>query len=285
MNLINMVDNYLENPYEVHQHTHRGYYHPSQASCLVKNEYGEETVVGNCLRSVYWQHKGIKETNPMTARGIRICGVGKMVERFEIEHFKQMGIWRGNNIKFFDPRHNISGEADCFIWDQDRKTNIGVEVKSGYDYKFRSEVIGSPTRPGKPKMGHLLQTLIYIDYFKIPFKILYFDRGNAARKEYDITINSDGTPSVDGKKINNGLSIPRCLARFKELEEHLKDNVLPRRDFELKYSKERIGFLSDSRRLNKGQQEEFSKNKDLDMGDWECSYCEYKDYCWKGEGK
>jgi len=87
----------------------------------------------------------------------------------------------------YDPNTNMSGEADAIIYDNDIKGLRGVEIKSGYDYKFRSEVIGTPTRPGKPKYEHLLQTIIYVDYFKIPFTIVYIDRGNAARAEYDIT--------------------------------------------------------------------------------------------------
>ena len=281
MKLIDLVDKHLENPCDIHTSSHRGAYHPSQASCIVKNEYGEEFVAGSCLRSTFWEHKGVKETNPMTARGKRICAVGKLVEKFEVEQYKQMGIWRGNNIKFFNARYNISGEADAIVQDVVANALRGAEIKSGYDYKFRSEVIGTPTRPGKPKWDHLLQTMLYIDYFKFPFNMIYIDRGNAARKEYEITLNSDGTPNIDGRKVTNGISIPRSLARFKELEEHLKDNTIPKRDFQLKYSKDRIEFLKNSKRLNKGQTEEFEKSKDVDMGDWQCGYCEYKDYCWK----
>lgn len=282
MKLIDLVDKYLENPYQIHTETHKGFHHPSSASCIIKNEYGEDEVVGKCLRHVFWSHKSVKPTNPMTARGARICSVGKMVERFENEKYKELGIWRGNSVKFINYNYNVSGEADCIVWDEEKKSLRGVELKTGYDYKFRSEVIGSPTRPGKPKYEHLIQTMFYVDYFKFPFNIVYIDRGNAARAEYEITMNPDGTPNIDGKKLGVGISIPKCVARFKELEAHLKDNTLPKRDFQIKYSKDRIDVLSKTRRLGKGQAEEFAKNKDLDIGDWECSYCDYKDYCWKG---
>lgn len=284
MKLIEMVDKYLESPYHVHSGTHRGAYHPSQSSCIVKNEYGEDQIVGSCLRSVYWDHRGVKQSNPMSARGARICGVGKMVEKFEIERYKEMGIWRDNNAKFYNADLNISGEVDCIVFDKDIPGLRGVEIKSGYDYKFRSEVIGTPTRRGRPKLEHLLQTMLYVAEFKFPFNIAYFDRGNAARAEYEITLNGDGTPNIDGKKLDIGLSIPRCLSRFKELEECLKDGTTPKRDFQLKYSKDKLEKLSDARRMNKKQTEEFEKNKDVDMGDYQCSYCSFKDYCWKKEG-
>jgi hypothetical protein len=285
MNLIEMVDKHLENPYNVHAETHRGYFHPSQASCSIKNEYGENTIIGSCLRAVYWSHKGISKTNPMTARSARICGYGKNVERFEVEQYKEMGIWRGNNVKFFYPKYNISGEADCIVWDEKAKALHGVELKSGYDYKFRSQVLGTPTRPGKPKFEHLLQTMIYVDYFKFPFTIVYIDRGNAARGQYEITLNSDGTPNINNKKLSNGISIPRAMSRFKELSDLLNDGTVPKRDFQLKYSKEKLDMLNESNRLNKKNSEEFEKNNDVDVGDWQCSYCDYKDYCWNGDGK
>jgi hypothetical protein len=285
MKFIAMVDKYLENPYKVSDDTRRNAHYPSQSSCVIKNEYGEEIVVGSCLRSLFWSHKGVKETNPMTARGHRICAVGKMVERAEVEQYKQLGIWRGNNIKFFDSEMGISGEIDCFVWNEQDKRIQGIEIKSGYDYRFRSEVIGTASRSGKPKLEHLMQTMIYIHHFKFPFSILYFDRGNAARAEYEITLNSDGTPNIDGKKLNIGLSIPRCFSRFKELEGYVKDNTLPKRDFQLKYSKERIKFLRDSGRLTKEQSREFDATGETSAGDWNCAYCNFRDFCYKTEEK
>lgn len=285
MKLLELVDKHLEHPQDIHTETHRGAFYPSSASCLIKNVYGEEEVAGKCLRSVYWNCKGVKISNPMKARGARICGVGKMVEKFEVENYKQMGIWKGNNVKFFNEKYNISGEADCIVWDKDINSLRGVEIKSGYDYKFRTEVIGTATKRGKPKNEHLLQTMLYIDYFKFPFNMIYIDRGNAARAEYEITLNADGTPNIDGKKLTNGISIPRCLSRFKELEGCLADNVLPKRDFQMKYSVDRIKFLRNSGRLTKKDAEEFDKNKNLDIGDWNCSYCDYKDHCWGKDGK
>ena len=282
MKLISVVDSYLENPFKVQVPNRRVANYPSSASCTYKNEFGEESIAGKCLRAVYWDAKGVKETNPVTARGQRIFGYAKNVERFEVEQYKQLGIWRSNNTKFFNPNLNISGEADCIVYDKDTKGLRGVEIKSGYDYKFRSDVLGTATRPGKPKFEHLLQTMLYIDYFKIPFTLLYIDRGNAQRGEYDITLNEDGTPNIDGKKLNNGISFGGIIARFKQLEEHIKDNVIPIRDFQLRYSKDRLEILSKTKRLRKKQSEEYAKNKDLDIGDFQCGYCSYKDYCWKG---
>lgn len=285
MKLIEAVDSYLEKPHSIQVERTRTAYYPSQASCTYKNEYGEDAIAGKCMRAVYWETKGVKQTNPVTARGERIFGYGKMVESFEVEQYKRMGIWRGNNVKFFNQTHNLSGEADCIVYDDSRKAFRGVEIKSGYDYKFRSEVLGTATKPGKPKLDHLMQTMIYVDYFKFPFNIVYVDRGNAQRGEYEITLNDDGTPNIDGKRLNIGISFPKIVARFKELGKCLDDNVVPKRDYQLRYSKERLEVLSQTKRLRKKQAEEYDKSKDLDIGDFQCGYCIYRDYCWKKEEK
>lgn len=285
MNILNLVDKHLENPFIKNVRRKRKGHYPSEASCIVKNEYDEDTVAGNCLRSVYWSCRGTKKTNPMTARGFRITRYGKLIEQYEIEKYKELGIWRGNNIKFFNEKFGISGEIDGIVFDSGVNKRIGVEIKTGYDYKFRREVLGNSYRKGRPKLNHLLQTMLYIDHFCIPFKIIYIDRGNAARGEFYITLNKDGTPNVDGKKVINGISIPGCIRRIKDLDEHLEDSTLPGRDFQLQYSQERINFLYDSGRLNKAQRKEFEKNKKVDIGDYQCGYCDYKDYCWKVDKK
>jgi len=281
MNILEKVDHHLENPYTERSHFSSKNHYPSQSSCVMKNEYDEKEVIGSCLRSIYWESRGIKKTNPMKARSIRIAKTGKLIEQIEVQLYKELGIWRGNNVKFFNEKCKVSGEIDAMIYDESVKHLLGIEIKTGYDYKFRKEVIGTSTKSGRPKLDHLLQTMLYIDYFKIPFKMIYIDRGNAARKEYSITINNDGTPNIDGKKLNNGISIPGCIARFKQVEEHLENATLPRRDYQLKYSDEHIDFLHNSNRLNKTQKKEYEKNKKLDMGDWRCAYCNYKDYCWE----
>jgi len=281
MELIKAVDKYLENPHLKRQARKRTGWYPSQASCTVTNEYNENVVVGGCLRAMYWQSKGVSRTNPMTARGYRITSIGKKVEEIEVLRYKEMGIWRGNNIKFFNDKYKISGEADAIIYDKVLDGDIGVEIKTGYGYKFQKEVFGSTYRKGKPKIEHLMQVMLYIDYFKLLFKMVYVDRGNAQRGEFDVTLNSDGTPNVDGKKLTNGLSLPGIIHRFDTVAKCLEDGVLPERDYQLKYNKDRLQFLCDSNRLNKKEKEEFLKNKNVDSGDWQCAYCDYKDYCWK----
>jgi CRISPR/Cas system-associated exonuclease Cas4 (RecB family) len=220
----------------------------------------------------------------MTSRGKRITSVGKIVEEWEVERYKEMGIWRGNNVKFFDEENNISGEVDAFVYDGDINKTIGVEIKTGYDYQFRKEVIGNPGRKGSPKPEHLMQTMLYLNYFKdIPcFKMVYIDRGNAARAEYSVTLDkSSGGAIVDGKRIMKDITIPGILHRYKKLNEHLSDGTIPPRDYQLQYSPEKMKLLYDSGKLSKKDSEMYSKNKDIQKGDWNCSYCSYKDYCHK----
>ena len=207
MELIKKVDSYLEAPRAVSPpRYHRGY-HPSAASCIIKNEYDEDEVVGKCQRDSYWSHKSVEKSNPMNARGRRITTVGKKMEEWEVLKYKEMGIWRANNVKFFDTDHGISGEVDAFVWDEYKKCLVGVEIKTGYGYNFQKDVIGRPDRKGKPKLDHLMQVMLYMNFFRdIPlFKMVYIDRGNAARAEFNITID---------KKIGLGPGIAPDLSPF-----------------------------------------------------------------------
>lgn len=284
MELIKSVDSFIESPNTISPPRHYKGFHPSSASCSIKNEFGEDETCGKCLRAVYWSAKAVEQTNPMNSRGIRITSVGKMVEEWEINKYKEMGIWRGNNVKFFDVDNNISGEVDAFVHDKDINNIIGVEIKTGYGYQFEKDVIGRPDKKGTPKLDHLMQTMLYLNYFKnIPlFKMVYIDRGNASRAEFNISLEkSSGGVNVDGKRFRPSLTIPGILHRYKTLNEHLKDGTIPPRDYQLQYSVEKIKFLYDSNRLTKTDSKEYEKNKKISIGDWRCSYCEYKDYCWK----
>ena len=286
MELIKSVDSYCETPRPVSPpKIHRGY-HPSAASCIITNEYGEDETVGKCLRDSYWSHKSLEKSNPMNARGVRICAVGSMCEKWEVNKYKEMGIWRGNNVKFFDTDHGISGEVDAFIEDVQTKRLVGVEIKTGYGYQFQSRVIGKPGRKGKPKPEHLMQVMLYMNYFKeMPlFKMVYLDRGNAARAEFNITIDKNtGAGLYDGRVYSDRLTIPAILNRYQGLGKCLDDGVLPERDYQLQYSNDHIDFLNDSGRLSKANTKTWGKHKELELGDWRCSYCDYKDYCWKKE--
>jgi hypothetical protein len=253
----------------------------------MKNEYDEEMAVGKCMRASYWAHRSVKPTNPMNARGRRITSIGKLMEQWEVERYKEMGIWRGNNVKFIDPENNLSGEVDAFVWDKSRKEIVGVEIKTGYGYQFQTQVIGKPGRKGKPKLDHLMQVMIYMNFFKEVvkiFKMVYIDRGNASRAEFNITLDHHtGGALVDGRPFATDITLPAILHRYNGLQEHVNEGTVPRRDYQLQYTDERIQFLYDSNRLTKAETKEFEKSQKISIGDWQCSYCDYKDYCWKGD--
>jgi CRISPR/Cas system-associated exonuclease Cas4 (RecB family) len=170
------------------------------------------------------------------------------------------------------------------VWDETIKDTIGIEIKTGYGYQFEKEVIGKPSKKGSPKYDHLMQVMLYLNYFKTTplFKMVYIDRGNVARVEYNITLNkSTGAAIVDGRDFNKELTIPNILSRYNLLGKCLEDDTLPRRDYQLQYTDEKIRILYESNRLTKSDAKEYESKKKINIGDWRCSYCDYKDYCWK----
>jgi len=125
-----------------------------------------------------------------------------------------------------------------------------------------------------------------MNYFKNIqlFKLVYIDRGNASRAEFDITLDKKtGAALVDGRPYHKDLTLPKILHRFGELDKCLEDSVIPVRDYQLQYTDEKVQFLYDSKRMSKTMSTQFEKTQKVEIGDWRCSYCDYKDHCWTGD--
>jgi sulfatase maturation enzyme AslB (radical SAM superfamily) len=74
------------------------------------------------------------------------------------------------------------------------------------------------------------------------------------------------------------------LQRYQELHTHLEQETLPSRDFELFYDQTRIATLANRKELSKVDMELFSKGKKVRKGDWNCSYCPFKNICYESNG-
>jgi Holliday junction resolvase-like predicted endonuclease len=210
---------------------------------------------------------------------------GKSVEVTIVEYLKCMGIWRGNNVKFYDHVFNIAGEVDVFV--ELNKELVLVELKTGYGEYFDKDVLGVSYKKkiamGYPKIEHIIQTAPYLEKYKHIVKelhLLYYNRGSFLfPNEFVLTLTKDGVVCVDGKPSIVNLRLIR--ERILELEDYIEQGKLPPRDYELKYTPERAKILLDSKRKTEywyGQC--WKKGKGI-CGDFQCSYCDYKSKCWE----
>jgi MoaA/NifB/PqqE/SkfB family radical SAM enzyme len=149
-------------------------------------------------------------------------------------------------------------------------------------------MFGNRRQKGFPKMGQLLQTLVYLNDFedRLPyFRMVYFGRDSVKRKTFKIELHHEGDtkyPKVDGEVVRS-FSVNDILARYKLLQSHVDSNVAPPRDFELVYPDEKVRDFFSKGKVAKTKFEAWSKGKlkgHEKIGDWQCGYCQFKNVCW-----
>ena len=188
----------------------------------------------------------------------------------------------------------------------DLKTNniVGIEIKSISGYKGPRQVFGVKSKKGhwislpEPKPEHLLQAILYHMYFCILkkeyryWKLAYINRENGERKEFDIDLIKEKVANgkflhrvyVDREPYKHVLYAEHILQRYQELHTHLENETLPGRDFELFYDQAKIATLASRKELSKIDMELFTKGKKVRKGDWNCSYCPFKNICYEANG-
>jgi hypothetical protein len=260
------------------------HFFPSEASAVWVDKHDITRVAGNCQRKSYLRYIGMTPSGEDSPYTKWIFALGKAVEEILIEQWKQMGLWIGNNIKFYDPIRNVSGELDCVLVEPDGKTLFGVEVKSFYGYEANRDLCGNKSIVGSPKTSQLMQTLIYVDQCKSfisYFKMVYYSRDSANRVEFDITLTKDGDvtrPTVNGI-IDYRFTLEDIYNRYDELQAHVVNKIIPEPDFELVWSDEKVEQRKLLGEVSKTKYEAWQKGKEK-IGDWQCRFCPYKDACW-----
>jgi len=310
-NLIELTDQFLERDKSMTERRLPHFY-PSEARTIC-----EETgnVLGNCLRSAYFRVSGITETDPFNARTYYIFMLGNLVEQFLISRWKEMGMWEESNVPFYDQEYNVSGKIDCFIRamfvrrdgvyrmrPRNQSPIIGVEVKSFYGYYATREIMGNQSQAGRPKINQLLQAFYYAERYRhsgVPgFKMAYLARDSVKRREFNVipVVTSVGgevqrvRPAVDGTIYGN-ISIEKIRESYRLLDQALRTDTLPLRDYERVYdeatveAKKLTGDVSESRytawkKARKPSDPNVARPHKDAIGDWQCSYCNYMQHCW-----
>ena len=261
------------------------HFYPSEASVVV-NAGGVRKVLGCCLRQAYFRCTGVpgREYTPRTELQFEL---GKATEKMLVDKWKKMGIYEEESVRWLDEEHNISGELDAVIRSPDSQIYC-VEIKSIHGYQARKEIMGTAHTAGKPKDSHLLQTLVYTYHFKDQIagsKMIYISRDNADVAEYDIRVIPDdinGTllwrPEINGVPCMS-FTIEDVYARYASLKEHLARGIPPEREFELYYGDEKIERDYAAKALSRAKYTKWKKNG-IRPGDWNCSYCPFKQACW-----
>lgn len=264
----------------------RGTYWASEASVKIRNEYGETEVLGKCMRAVFYRLKGVEQTNPPGPKAQMLFLLGNMIEDQLTEMWKQMGIWENNSVRWEDMDHNLSGEYDVILKEQERL--YGVECKSFYGYHANKEILGHWSGRGsnkrfiygKPKEPHLMQAAIYAANTRNDlegFKLVYASRDNNVMQEFNITVNEGGTIFINSRP-ETRFTMNDIYERYAELQRHDETNTLPARDFVYTPSDERVQEMFERGEISNSAYKKHTDGKER-YTDFHCSYCNYKDHC------
>lgn len=286
--------------------------YPSSAS--IKLPDGK--TIGACLRQQYYRAKGEPVTSTTPADYRLSALMGDKASLLVQELLDTLGFTCGlqriaAEHSFHIPHINLSGRSDFVAYDHSNKEFIGIEVKSVGEYKA-SKAIESPV----PE--HVLQSLIYLDYYSSNFPtlgikkwyILYISR----TENYSIKAKKHGSPIAmlwdyhistdpnDGAAIIytargvekwKDYTVQNIYSRFQQLNQHISTDTLPDRDYTIRYSDEAIvelyqrGLLT--RKMDKEKVEKWLKKGapegklKVEIADQECIYCAYKATCWPNE--
>lgn len=257
---------------------------------------------------------------PFTPKQLWKFAVSKYTEIAITEEAKRAGCYFTNSERFkwelpFSYEKFpavISGELDLAIFipaeepvSDDDKNIVGIEVKSISGYKGPRQVFGVKSlrsnnwiQKPEPKSDHLLQAILYYMYYVVMlkkykyWKLAYINREDGSRSEFDLDLVEEHFEDdkilhrvyVNGQPYKYALYAEHILQRYQELHNYLEEEKLPPRDYELLYSQDKIAILAKRKLLSKKDQELFDKGKKIKKGDWNCSYCPFKNICYTDNG-
>jgi hypothetical protein len=309
---------------------------PTGASAIMKNERGEDKLVGKCLRQAWYSKKKVPRTNPATDTNQFLFMLGNMAEGGLQDAWENAGVLLEANSKIkkniaknpdTDEPIILSGEVDALLRWTDMQTDangvsrmvidptkaIGIEVKSKWGYGAKMVMNGTKTSTyehGYPQIEHLMQTALYLHMRKtwedfhnveIPyFVICYISRDNGDNKSFRVELSDGYEGRIIVKDMNGNELKPRAEKalewnltpqqmdltldmmrdRFYKQLDNLKSDTPPARDFYLRYSDVMAKANFDMGELSKTKFNEHGKKPLAEIGDWNCSYCDWKDTCY-----
>lgn len=283
LGILAKIDEHITNPLNIESRAK--HFYPTGASCVGK----DGVLRGSCLRALAYDYLDIPRSGSYSPETMYTFGVGKHIELMIVEWLKEMGLFVGHNIRFYNSDFHVSGELDVVLRESfDSDSLYGLEVKSFYGpYALMECVTGRAGHPPKPKDEHILQVLLYLDNFPSLkyFELIYVGRDKFDRAEYFIRlkeIDGDMYPEItraDGSSyVDMNISTAGTYNRFKDLANYLKAKQLPPRDYRPVMTEEEMQKELEAGNITKNKMKSFKEGKVL-TADWRCGYCSHKTLC------
>lgn len=237
---------------------------------------------------------------------------GELYEEYCVNLAKESGVFVATQTNVYVPDFNISGKIDLIVVNPETVKLHIVEVKSVYGFNANS-VLGTDAQQrkgnlGQPRDSHLMQLGIYQWWYAGDDDrfgeglLVYGARDTGRYAEYKVTVEEvdgqeyifyEGNTPITTEKVNSGLSIQSILKNYKYLFTCLETDVIPDRDYDLRYSEEQIDNLYANKLLSKADTAQYEKRKQqiadgkkrivkaVEKGDWQCRFCQYQTLCYK----
>ena len=274
----------------------------------------DEFYEGKCKRYLYYKKKNYIPDKFDYSTLLKF-EVGKNQEQSIIRALQKQNMWIDNNIKIYFNYKNIfvSGEVDAII-----QSDLGkqiLEIKTGEGYYFTQQIIyGYKQDPGlyrnylvdqyaaAPKIEHILQTALYLHYFKnitpklyndIPItsaQILYYDNANGLFKNYILMLKNENnynyiklfTQENDQLLVVpiKNITVESILDGYVDVYNSIKNNVIPDKSYKIFYNDVDLDLYYAEKKLTK-KQYNLMKEDNMERMDFHCRYCVYKEQCLK----
>jgi hypothetical protein len=248
-------------------------HNPSSAS--IRRPDG--TVVGACLRSLFYKAKAFAVTNPKELTTKLQGDFGNAIHKTlqdRLQKHKSIKLVpeSAGKVSVDGLTKEVSFRLDGLVSYHGEMGCLEIKTVNSFALTRMLKTVGGP------KEKDILQVLSYFGTNPdlMWAAIIYFGRDTAFRSEHHIVKQSDGSftirnvvPEGKEKKIE-GLSYEEIVKRWKELEDYLEKDEVPPRDYKVVLDKE--GKVTEKR----------TKNHVDYKSDQECLYCSYQDLCWSG---
>lgn len=306
---------------------------PSEATGIAVDENGTEKVVGKCRRATFFRYmqqnyefdpaysfyrplvEEIKQKKiPVDRYMLWIWRAGELYEDYLINLAKESGVYIADQVGMYVKDVNLSGKIDLVTINPHTHLYSNVEIKSVYGFGG-NQVLGKPGERSKGKLGtpresNLMQIALY-DWWAASAdakyehsRLVYGGRDTGRYAEYAITTERNEetsqteifyqglAPNVT-EKTKSDITIDSILAQYRFVQDSVDGGTMPDRDYDLKYSEEKIDELYEAGSLNKVETQRYEKRqkylagestrsiKPIVKGDWQCNFCSLKDVCYK----
>jgi|14_taG_2_1085336.scaffolds.fasta_scaffold02719_3 hypothetical protein len=270
---------------------------PSEASCTFQNEHEETVVAGKCRRSRFFRYltysyefyPKYKVWRPLVERlkteakavdkyMLWIWAAGELYEEYLIRQSKCSGIFVSEQVPVYVKSHNVSGKKDIVVVNPKTNKLSIVEAKSVYGFGANT-VLGTPSQRAKGVMGvpresNLMQIAIYhwwsasMDDAYEESRLVYGARDTGRYAEYLVrTVEEEGTIWVEykphhpymGQWVRTKMTINSILDEFSNTQRAVDGGRIPERDFDQKFSEEKLAVMYERDEFAKGDKEKYEK--------------------------